>query len=131
MQAIDQEPQYQGLTAEFVLRTIPDWLSCRFCLRRGNRLKIPNEMGVTNHFAQSRHNNTDVDTEAAAASSERPSMWSTQNRVEANPPPPEPVQDAPPYGSPQQRWQECGLGSVYHPFLRSSPSTLWDTVHSR
>eukprot|EP00439_Symbiodinium_sp_Y106_P064885 s563_g10.t1 len=105
-QAIDREPQYQGLTAEFVLRNIPRglcthhedsaWLSCRFCERRGQRLKLPNEMGVTNHFAQSRHNNAEADPEAAAASPERPSMWSTQPRPASTQPPPEPVPDTPP-----------------------------------
>ena len=54
------------LTAESVLRNIPRglcthpddpaWLSCRYCLRNGRKLKIPNELGVTHHFLQSRDN---------------------------------------------------------------------------
>ena len=55
MQAINNEPKCQGLTAESVLRNIPRglcthpddpaWLSCRFCLRNERRLMLPNEVG--------------------------------------------------------------------------------------
>ena len=137
-QAIDREPQYQGLTAEFVLRNIPRglcthhedsaWLSCRFCERRGQRLKLPNEMGVTNHFAQSRHNNAEADPEAAAASPERPSMWSTQPRPASTQPPPEPVPDTPPPWLPPAAVTGSGLGSDCHPYRHNSPPPQWDTA---
>eukprot|EP00439_Symbiodinium_sp_Y106_P050415 s1357_g6.t1 len=104
MQAINNEPQYQGLTAESVLRNIPRglctnpddsaWLSCRFCLRNGRRLMLPNELGVTNHFMQSRH--APIETEQTEASPGRQSMWSSQHQAAADQSPPEPAQDAPP-----------------------------------
>ena len=119
-----------GLTAESVLRNIPRglcmhpddpaWLSCRFCLRNGRRLMLPNEVGVTNHFLKSRH--APIETEPTEASPGRQSMWSTQNQAAADQPPPEPVQDAPP------RWIPARyLGLDCRPSPRSSGGALWDT----
>ena len=83
MLAIEMEPQYQGITAEAVPRNIPRglcthpddpaWLPCRYCHRQGRRLKIPTEMGVTQHFLQSRHNPIEP-----AEPRPRSSMWSAQ-----------------------------------------------------
>ena len=100
MDAVRQEKNYAGISAEDAMHCVPrglalhpskpGWLTCRHCRRNGKPLEFPNDFGVIQHFARGGIHNP----------APAPPPPNTAETAAAGAPPPTPEQDAfPPVGS--------------------------------